>query len=81
MKLPRNLSGRELVAGPERNFAHRKIHQEGSHVILQTESPRHHRIAIPDHEVLRLGTLNAILRAMAQAQGLSKEEVTRRLFG
>jgi predicted RNA binding protein YcfA (HicA-like mRNA interferase family) len=81
MRLPRNLSGRELLGGLERAFGYRKVHQEGSHVILETGSPRHHRIAIPDHRALRLGTLNGILRAVAQAQGLPKEEVIRLLFG
>lgn len=81
MRLPRDLAGRHLVRALEKAFAYRQVHQEGSHIILQTDSPRHHRIPIPDHKTLRLGTLNAILQAVARAQGLSKEEVAKRLFG
>ena len=49
------------------------------HIILQTESPRHHRLAIPNHSPLRLGTLNAILRAVADAKGIGKEDILSRL--
>jgi predicted RNA binding protein YcfA (HicA-like mRNA interferase family) len=81
MKLPRDLPGRDLAHELERAFGYRQVHQEGSHMILQTDSPGHHRIPVPDHKALRLGTLNAILRAVAQAHGLGKEEVAQRLFG
>jgi len=52
-----------------------RINQEGSHVILETDSPRHHRLSIPDHNPLRVGTLNAILRAVANAKGIEKEDI------
>ena len=39
------------------------MHQTGSHIILETEEPSHQRIAVPAHKPLRIGTLNAILRA------------------
>ena len=69
MKLPRDLNGAELVKVLCKHYGSVRIHQEGSHIILQTEVPRHHRIPIPDHKPLRLGTLNAILNALARAQG------------
>jgi predicted RNA binding protein YcfA (HicA-like mRNA interferase family) len=81
MKLPRAVSGRELVRALERAFGYDQVHQVGSHVVLQAESPVHHRIAIPDHRLLRPGTLNGILRAVAKAQGITKAEAFARLFG
>ncbi len=81
MKVPRDLSGRELAIGLRRAFGYRQVHQEGSHMVLETDSPRPHRIAVPDHRVVRIGTLNGILRAVAEAQGLSKDETLRRLLG
>jgi hypothetical protein len=42
---------------------------------LQTESPKHHRLSIPDHKPLRLGTLNAILRAVAALKGVGREDI------
>ena len=81
MKLPRDLSGRELAARLRRVFGYRRVHQEGSHIVLEADSPRSHRIAVPDHKALRVGTLNAILRAVAEVQGLSKEDTLQQLLG
>ena len=44
-------------------------------MILETDSPRHHRLAVPDHNPLRIGTLNAILRAVAEVKGVKKEDI------
>ncbi len=79
MKLPRDLSGRELIKVLCRDFGYVRVHQEGSHVVLQTETPGHHRIAIPDHSPLRIGTLNAILNAVARAQGVSRTDILGKL--
>jgi predicted RNA binding protein YcfA (HicA-like mRNA interferase family) len=79
MKLPRDLSGSELVKMLCRDFGYRRINQEGSHIILQTETPRSHRLSVPDHSPLRTGTLNAILRSVAAAKGVDKSELLERL--
>jgi predicted RNA binding protein YcfA (HicA-like mRNA interferase family) len=79
MKLPRDLSGGKLIKVLCRHYGYVRIHQEGSHVILQTEVPKHHRIPVPDHAVLRVGTLNAILNAVANAQGLNKSDIVEKL--
>jgi len=79
MKLPRDLSGAALVEHLCRRYNYRRIHQEGSHIILETSVPRHHRLAVPNHPVLRVGTLNAILRAVAAVKGVEKEEILRGL--
>ncbi len=46
MKLPRDLAGADLARALCRHFGYRQVNQEGSHIILQTESPRHHRLAV-----------------------------------
>ncbi|HEY5232182.1 MAG TPA: type II toxin-antitoxin system HicA family toxin [Verrucomicrobiae bacterium] len=79
MKLPRDLTGAELIQILCKHFGYRRVNQEGSHVILQTESPGHHRLAVPDHKTLRLGTLNSILRAVARVKGIEKEDILERL--
>ncbi len=75
MKIPRDLGGLELIRALCRNWAYQKVNQVGSHVILQTDIPTSHRIAIPAHDSLRIGTLNAILRAVADHKGVSREDV------
>ena len=79
MKLPRDLSGAELIKLLSKHFGYQRVNQEGSHVILETSDPRQHRISIPDHTPLRVGTLNAILRAIATAKGVEKEDILRHL--
>jgi predicted RNA binding protein YcfA (HicA-like mRNA interferase family) len=78
MKLPRDLSGAELIKLLCRHYGYRRVNQEGSHVILETDSPRRHRLAVPDHDPLRIGTLNAILRAVANAKSVDKEIILSR---
>jgi len=79
MKLPRDLSGAELIKLLGKHFGYRRVNQEGSHVILETGEPRQHRISVPDHAPLRIGTLNAILRAIATVKGVEKEDILRHL--
>jgi predicted RNA binding protein YcfA (HicA-like mRNA interferase family) len=75
MKLPRDLYGRDLAAALCRQWGYAKVHQVGSHIILQTEVPQHHRLAVPDHKPLRIGTLNGILRDVAAARGTTREAI------
>ena len=79
MKLPRDCSGADLISVLCQHFGYRRVHQVGSHVILETDSPKHHRVAIPNHNPLRIGTLNSILRAVSSAQGLDKKQILRML--
>ncbi len=75
MKLPRNVSGAHLAGVLCRRWQYKRTHQTGSHIILETSEPVHHRIAIPDHHPLRLGTFNAILRAVAGHKGVTREAI------
>lgn len=75
MKLPRDLSGRKLTGALTGEWGCRVVHQVGSHLILETESPTHQRIAVPGHKVLRIGTLNAILRAVSEHKRVSKQDI------
>lgn len=75
MKLPRDLSGRQLVQALCGSWGYRQVHQVGSHIIIETDAPRHQRLSVPEHRPLRTGTLNAILRAVAAHKGISREEI------
>jgi len=75
MKLPRDLAGEDVVRVLCKHYGYRRLHQAGSHIILETETRSHHRISIPNHNPLRVGTLNAILRAVARVQLVEKEEI------
>ena len=77
MKLPRDLSGEALVKHLSKHWEYLKIHQVGSHIILQTQQPSPHRIAVPAHTPLRVGTLNAILSAVAAHKNVPKETILK----
>ena len=55
MRVPRDLSGAQLIKVLCRDWGYRQAHQEGSHVILQTETPGHQRLSVPNHNPLRVG--------------------------
>jgi len=81
MKVPRDISGRDVVRSLCRDWKYRKIHQEGSHIILQTEVPSHHRISVPDHNTIRIGTLINILGLIAIHKGVQREDILKSVQG
>jgi predicted RNA binding protein YcfA (HicA-like mRNA interferase family) len=80
MRLPRNLSGDDL-AHALRIFGYRVTRQTGSHLRLTTVEQGEHHVTIPRHDVLRVGTLAAILSDVGRQVGLSRDELVERLFG
>lgn len=80
MKLPRDLSGSHLADHLIRRWGYIKVNQVGSHIILQTTQPAPHRLAIPAHSSLRIGTLNGILRSVAakHVPNMSGEKICSR---
>ena len=80
MRLPRDLSGADLVKALRR-LGYEVTRQRGSHVRLTaTVEGRTHHITVPDHGALKTGTLNAILKDVADRAGLSREDVIEMLF-
>jgi predicted RNA binding protein YcfA (HicA-like mRNA interferase family) len=79
MRLPRDLSGADLIQRLGR-LGYLTTRQTGSHVRLTCAAPQEHHVTVPRHDSLRIGTLAAILSDVAAAQGLSRDELLRRLF-
>lgn len=79
MKLPRAISGAELVKSLGR-IGYRVTRQTGSHIRMTTDHPAQHHITIPNHDPLRIGTLSAILTELATHLKLSREELISQLF-
>ncbi len=75
MKTPRDLSGARLAACLCNRWGYREVHQEGSHIILETSDPAFQRIAVPAHQALRVGTLSAILRAVSRHKGVTRQVI------
>jgi predicted RNA binding protein YcfA (HicA-like mRNA interferase family) len=80
VKLPRDLSGADLVRALAR-IGYAQTRQTGSHIRLTRRVPNgEHHITVPNHDPVKVGTLNAILREVANAIGVSRDELLRRLF-
>ena len=79
-RIPRDISGRQL-AKLLRKYGYRIGRETGSHIRLvsmfrQTE----HKITIPDHQPIKIGTLNSILHDVAEYLRIRKEELIKQLF-
>lgn len=79
MRLPRNLSGDDLIKALGR-FGYHPTRRRGSHVRLTSEQNGRHDITVTRSDPLRVGTLAAILRDVAAHFGLSRDELLKRLF-
>lgn len=79
MKIPRNLTGRELIKKLKK-FDYSITRQSGSHIRLTTNSGGEHHLTIPNHDPLKIGTLSAILNDVANHLKLSKDELIQKLF-
>jgi len=81
LKLPRDLSGHELMR-LLRRYGYERTRQVGSHVRLEsTIRGQAHRVTIPDHDSLRVGTLNAILSDISDYLGIERSQLESELFG
>ena len=80
MKLPRDLSGTRL-AGLLARLGYAVDHQTGSHIRLTTQVRGEHHVTIPAHGSLGPGTLNAVLKDVAEHHGMDREALMRELWG
>ena len=74
MKLPRDIDAATLkqLLVP---LGYTVTRQTGSHIRLTTQNQGQHHITIPNHSPIKVGTLNAILRDIAEHLGLSRDEL------
>ena len=80
MKIPRDVSGEQL-SRLLRKYGYEVTRQTGSHIRLTTSQNGEHHITIPDHNPLKVGTLNAVIAAIADHLQKTKTQVLEELFG
>ncbi|MDP2169565.1 MAG: type II toxin-antitoxin system HicA family toxin [Rhodocyclaceae bacterium] len=80
MKLPRDLSGPDLIRLLAK-LGYTATRQVGSYVRLTTQVHGEHHVTIPNHDPLRICTLASILAVAASHHGISREELLNRLLG
>jgi predicted RNA binding protein YcfA (HicA-like mRNA interferase family) len=79
-KIPRDITGLELLKLLSKKYGYTKTRQTGSHIRLTTNLSGEHHITIPNHNPLKLGTLSAILSDVATHLKKSKDQVIDELF-
>jgi predicted RNA binding protein YcfA (HicA-like mRNA interferase family) len=80
MRLPRDLTGAQLIRALGK-LGYAPTRQTGSHVRLTCKSPAQHHVTVPLHDPLRIGTLAAILAAVAETHRLTRDELQRQILG
>lgn len=78
MKLPRNLTGAQLIKALEKP-GYQPTRQSGSHVRLSCQFPQEHHLTVPLHDPLRIGTLAAILADVAAHHGITRDALLAKL--
>lgn len=79
-KIPRDISGREL-AKLLGKYKYTFIRESGSHIrLVSTYQNTQHKITIPDHQQIKIGTLNNILNDIAEYLKITKQELVDEIF-
>lgn len=63
-----------------KKFGYEITRQTGSHIRLTTHLKGEHHITIPRHKSLKVGTLNSILKDVANHLGIDKKTLIKELF-
>jgi predicted RNA binding protein YcfA (HicA-like mRNA interferase family) len=78
MKLPRDVSGDDLVKGLRR-VGYEWTRQKGDHVYMTTQLRGEHHVAIPMHNPIKVGTFAGILGAVSNHLGIERDVLLREM--
>ena len=80
MKIPRDISTEKLIKLLKK-FDYIQTRQTGSHIRLSSKfTGIHQHITISNHNPIKLGTLNNILKDIAENLNLDKKDLIKKLF-
>lgn len=79
MKIPRDLSGKELIRYLK-IYGYSPTRQTGSHIRVTTQMNGEHHITIPNNDPLKIGTLTSILDSVATHLQITKQDLYSSLF-
>ncbi len=80
MKIPRDLNAGELIKLLKK-IDYFETRQSGSHIRLTRKKDNsEHHITIPNHDPIKLGTLNSIIIDISSNLNISKKELLQKLF-
>lgn len=80
MKIPRDVNGKKLIKLLKK-LDYYIDRQVGSHIrLIRNIRGREHQITIPNHNPIKIGTLNSILNDIAENLKISKQDLIDKLF-
>jgi predicted RNA binding protein YcfA (HicA-like mRNA interferase family) len=79
MRIPRDCNGDVLVAALRKTLGYEVIRQSGSHIVLTSQRLREHHITIPAHRPIKVGTLQGILKDIANHHQLTVDALLQQL--
>jgi predicted RNA binding protein YcfA (HicA-like mRNA interferase family) len=79
MKTPRDISS-ILLINRLKKFGYEIAHQTGRHIRLVTYQGGLHKITIPNHDPIKIGTLSSILSDIADHFKMTKKELLDKLL-
>lgn len=78
MKIPRDISATDLIKILNK-MGYEVSRQKGSHIRLTSSNLNNH-ITIPNHNPLKIGTLNNILKDLSGFLKIPKDEILSKYF-
>jgi len=81
MKIPTDISGRDLLKLCSKHFGYEKTRQVGSHMRATTTLNGQHHISIPDHKPIKINTLRCIVKDIAEHVNKDPKVIFELFFG
>ena len=82
MRMPRDVSGTELVNLLRRRYGYHFVRQRGSHMrLVSTYMGYEHHVLVPQHNPIKVGTLDDILGNIAEYLEMEQADLMLELFG
>jgi len=79
-KIPRDISGRKLTKLLEK-YGYQITRETASHIrLISNFKNKEHKITVPDHNPIKIGTLNNILNDLANYLETDKKKFIEKLF-
>jgi predicted RNA binding protein YcfA (HicA-like mRNA interferase family) len=80
MKLPRDVNAKDLIRNLNK-IGYQQSRQVGSHIRLSLSiNENQFNITIPNHNPIKIGTLNSILKEISNQLSITKDELIKKLF-
>lgn len=79
-KIPRDVDAVKFLKHLKRAFGYEVTRQKGSHLRIERLSHPIHRMTIPNHDPIVIGTLTDILNELEEVHGIKREALLKLLF-